>query len=102
MNYHDDENVETRDLIHLPEQKHVYTWGYDYTAQTEQTIEQAASGFDNAGASTWFWGVEFSFNLDLSLGYRAIFFSMWKYADPWLVINPNIFAELASHNWITF
>jgi len=40
--------------------------------------------------------------LDLALGYRAIFFSMWKYKDPWLVINPNIFAEIASHNWVTF
>ena len=84
----------------MPETKTQYTWGYDYTAQS--VVESPSFGFDNAGETTWYWGIDFAFNLDLALGYRAIFFSMWKYKDPWLVMNPNIFAELASHNWITF
>lgn len=46
------------------------------------------------------FGFTFDFNFDLALGYRAIF--MWMYRDniDWFVMNPNIFAELASHNYI--
>lgn len=47
-------------------------------------------------------GIEFVFHFDVALGYRLIFFSIWKYGDPWLVLNPSVFADVGIQSWITF
>lgn len=56
-------------------------------------------GFDYIGRSDSNFGIEMSLNVDLSLGYRALMFWMVRSEENILVLNPNLFVEIASHSW---
>ena len=68
----------------MPENKTQYTWGYEWDASSEGDFS---------------FGLGLDFNLDLALGYRAVFMWMYSEGEDWLVMNPHIFAELASHSY---
>lgn len=57
-------------------------------------------GYDFSEVTLSNFGIEFSFNIDLSLGYRALMFWMVRAQENLLVLNPNIFLEAASHSWM--
>ena len=68
-----------------------------------------------------FWGVEYmksnkdapadddldfrfevAFNADIGAGYEALLFWIMREGKNLLVLNPNVYAEVASHSWIIF
>ena len=45
---------------------------------------------------------EIAWNLDLGIGYEALMFWIFREGKNLLVLNPNVYVELASHSWILF
>jgi hypothetical protein len=67
-------------------------FGYDYSSYDATSDE---SFYEHIG-------FEASFNIDLAAGYQAFFQWITKDKENLLVINPNIFVEVSTRNWIAF
>lgn len=67
-------------------------WGYGYTK----------SNLDAPKDDDLDFRFEVGFNLDLGVGYEALLFWILREGKNLLVLNPNVFCELASHSYIMF
>lgn len=95
-NFKNQQGVKTRDLANIEDEYkfNQYTLGVDWNATTGQVSET------NLEEDMFQFGLDASINFDISIGYRAIFFWMFKNNNDWLVINPIVFGEVASHSWL--
>ena len=67
-------------------------WGYEYTK----------SNLDAPTADSLDFNFSVGFNLDLGVGYEALLFWILREGKNLLVLNPNVFFEVASHSYISF
>jgi hypothetical protein len=78
---------------------------YNVPKTTSHHFNNYMAGFkyhiDTPGYPWWF-GFSAETAYDMTLGYRALFFSMFKEGQNWIVINPQVWAQVSSENHIEF
>ena len=67
-------------------------WGAEYIKSTKDDPEDDDLDFR----------FEIAIDADLGVGYEGLIFYTVREGRNLLVLNPNAFAEIASHSWITF
>lgn len=97
-NFKNDKAVKTQDLYNVEDGFNQYTFGVEWNATTGQANYSDPKNITQP--DMFQFGIDLAINVDLALGYRAMFFWMFKKGHDWLVINPQIFAEVATHNYI--
>ena len=47
-------------------------------------------------------GFETGFTADLTLGYQFVLYWLYREAENFIVMNPNLNGEVAAHGWLAF